>query len=249
MLAGVLLLNFAFSYGDDNSLLCPVWCESEFETEADKCASVSCAGCCADTAADASNCAAVFPNVQRSAACADGWAEVVFVEGKVVGCDSRWTSPGICHGASACGEGFHICTDNAEAEAKGLTAELCSDLPPAGTLFLSLQSSTGGWACLPAGQGTDDIWGCGKKSEAAAFEHAQCGAFNIVFGNSPNEYQRGTFSSTIHTNELGTISHSGCDGGVLCCKGPAEETCTDIATSLVNIATSFSPALFVLHVL
>jgi hypothetical protein len=146
----------------------------------------------------------------------------VIFNDNVYGCDGVWTDGGVVAGAlTVCPLGWVACATNEAAEALGLTSTQCHTLPEEGSLYVSEESSSGGWNCNndePGNSGGNDLWGCGRGSQVAGInQNTNCGVFNMAIGNSHNGPWDQAATNNGHNERYVITKTSMGQGGILCC--------------------------------
>eukprot|EP00927_Polykrikos_kofoidii_P022478 TRINITY_DN20961_c0_g2_i1.p1 TRINITY_DN20961_c0_g2~~TRINITY_DN20961_c0_g2_i1.p1 ORF type:complete len:1156 (-),score=142.24 TRINITY_DN20961_c0_g2_i1:140-3583(-) len=138
--------------------------------------------------------------------CADGTDDVVFLEARVVGCDAKWSQPGLLNAESACASGYHICRTDAEAKQIGLTRQACESEPPQGTFYATRE-----------GNGLDDIYGCGQGGLGIDFAQkgSRFGVLNVKIGDKNFGAWRGLEGNPESEQSFVTKEYG--NGGVMCC--------------------------------
>ena len=119
-------------------------------------------------------------------------------------------------------QGYHVCTDAAEAASVGLTNTICDSLPT-DELYFTQETSAGSAQCYTDYPSTgdkingprDDIWGCGGADICSS---TSCGSTLTMFctnsRGTPSYLDLGSDSKYEYDNiELRNASK----GGVLCC--------------------------------
>eukprot|EP00445_Apocalathium_hangoei_P014527 CAMPEP_0203883262 /NCGR_PEP_ID=MMETSP0359-20131031/27377_1 /ASSEMBLY_ACC=CAM_ASM_000338 /TAXON_ID=268821 /ORGANISM="Scrippsiella Hangoei, Strain SHTV-5" /LENGTH=756 /DNA_ID=CAMNT_0050803451 /DNA_START=76 /DNA_END=2343 /DNA_ORIENTATION=- len=133
-------------------------------------------------------------------------------------------------GRRVCGNGFHICDNEDEAQFLGLSQESCAQLPAPGELFLSAQVAT----VSSSGSASLVLLGCGRdaKSVASVWEDGESGLGARLFGEgllpvAQNDEAGGVPQVWAAAKEwdgsawhLASVQKRPGPGGVLCCRLP-----------------------------
>jgi len=181
---------------------------------------------------------------------------ITFVEGAVYGCEAHWefSSEQVLAdsrfqesfnrqlGNETCGSDFHICHSAMEARKLGLSAEVCRNVPPPGSLFLSAE------ALLPedSPQRLSGLLGCGRDATGSTeaeegslpssvfnklLKAREDGAWGVAEGVPQKLLERAT-EWRLYRVRKRQVEGS---GGLLCCRGPRWSTIRDLLSEYISV--------------
>lgn len=147
----------------------------------------------------------LHPNAQ----CSSTASNTLRLTDSVYACEGSWSTPGIINGGLAlCGNDMELCSYQ---KMESLSANACNAVSG---FYGSSVSGPGGWQCRQNANdgGLNDVWGCGNVCSNA---NAGCGIMKCAIGNTDLAGWRGLTGNG--GTEKNTVTHTGTNGGVLCC--------------------------------